>query len=64
MRFAYSTVSLKLDFLAPTAVASTLTLRARVTALDGDRATVSTTVFVDGQETTRAESEHVRLALA
>ncbi len=64
MRFAYSTVSLKLEFLAPTAVDSVLTLRARMTALDGDRATVSTSVFVDGRETTRAESEHLRLALS
>ena len=38
--------------------------RARMTALDGDRATVSTSVFVDGRETTRAETEHLRVALA
>jgi acyl-coenzyme A thioesterase PaaI-like protein len=63
MDFAYSTTSLALEFLAPTAVDAVMTLRARVTALDRDGATVSCSVFVDDRETTRAQSEHRRVAL-
>jgi acyl-coenzyme A thioesterase PaaI-like protein len=64
MGFAYSTTSLKLDFVAPIPVEAVMTFRARVTALDRERATVSCSVFIDGQETARAESEHRRVALS
>jgi hypothetical protein len=54
---------LKLDLLKPTPIEGTLTLRARVKAMEGDRATVSCSVFVNDEETARAETEHVRLPL-
>jgi len=63
MPFAYSTTSLKVEFLEPTPVDGHLTLRARVTAIDSERATVSCAVFVNERETSRAQSEHRRLAL-
>jgi hypothetical protein len=40
-----------------------VTLRAHVTAIDDERATVSCSVFVNDRETTRAQSEHRRIAL-
>jgi acyl-coenzyme A thioesterase PaaI-like protein len=64
MGFAYSTTSLSLEFLAPTPIDGLLTLRARVTAIDERRATVVCSVYVDGQETTRAHSEHQRVRLS
>ena len=63
MGFAYSTTSLQLEFLAPVPVNGSMTLRARVTAIDEDTATVSCSVFVDDRETTRAHSEHRRISL-
>ena len=63
MRFAYSTTSLNLEFLEPVPVDGAVTLRAHVTAIDGRRATVTSAVFVDERETTRARSEHRRVAL-
>jgi acyl-coenzyme A thioesterase PaaI-like protein len=63
MGFAYSTTSLRLEFLAPVPVNGLMTLRARVTAIDEDTATVSCSVFVDDRETTRAHSEHRRISL-
>jgi acyl-coenzyme A thioesterase PaaI-like protein len=59
--FTYSTTSLKLELLKPTPIESTLTLRARVTDMEGERAAVSCSVFVNDEETARAESQHVRL---
>jgi acyl-coenzyme A thioesterase PaaI-like protein len=64
MTFAYSTTWLQIEFLAPVAVDADVTLRARVISIDGDRATVSCSVFVDGRETTRAQTEHRRVALS
>ena len=63
MPFAYSTTSLKVDFLEPIPVDGHVTLRARVTAMDGERATVSCAVFVNEREMSRARSEHRRVAL-
>jgi predicted transcriptional regulator len=63
MDFAYSTTSLTLDFLAAVPIDAVMTLRARVTALDRERATVSCSVFVDDQEVVRAHSEHRRVGL-
>jgi acyl-coenzyme A thioesterase PaaI-like protein len=63
MRFAYSTTSLNLDFLEPIPIAGLVTLRAHVTALDAERATVSSLVLVDEREATRALSEHRRIAI-
>ena len=63
MGFAYSTTSLQLEFLAPVPVNGLMTLRARVTAIDEETATVSCSVFVDDRETTRAHSEHRRISL-
>ena len=64
MPFAYSTTSLRIEFLEPIPVDGHLTLRARVTAIDGERATVSSAVFVNERETSRAQSEHRRTAMA
>ena len=64
MGFAYSTTSVQLEFLAPVPVNGLMTLRARVTAIDEDTATVSCSVFVDDLETTRAVSGHRRILLA
>ena len=61
--YAYGTKSLKLDLLKPTPIEGILTLRARVKEMEGDRATVSCSVFVNDEETARAETEHVRLPL-
>jgi acyl-coenzyme A thioesterase PaaI-like protein len=63
MPFAYSTTSLTLDFLEPIPIDTLVTLRAHVTAIDGEHATVSCEVFVNERETTRAQSEHRRIAL-
>jgi acyl-coenzyme A thioesterase PaaI-like protein len=63
MPFAYSTTSLKLDFVEPIPIGELVTLRAHVTAIDGEHATVSCAVVVDERETTRAHSEHRRIAL-
>jgi hypothetical protein len=63
MPFAYSTTSLGLDFLEPIPVVGLVTLRAHVTAIDGERAAVFCAVFVNGRQTSRAESEHRRIAL-
>jgi acyl-coenzyme A thioesterase PaaI-like protein len=63
MPFAYGTTSLKLDFLEPIPVDGLVTLRAHVVAIDGERATVSCAVFVNERQTTRAQSEHRRIAL-
>ena len=63
MDFAYSTVSLNLEFLEPVPVDGLMTLRACVTAIDADAATVSCSVVVDDREMTRARSEHRRIAL-
>jgi acyl-coenzyme A thioesterase PaaI-like protein len=63
MGFAYSTTSLQLEFLAPVPVDALMTFRARVTAIDEETATVSSSVFVDDRETTRALSEHRRISL-
>jgi acyl-coenzyme A thioesterase PaaI-like protein len=60
--FAYSTTSLKLDFLKPTPIDGTLTIRARVKDLEHGHATVSCSVFVNDEETARAESQHVRVS--
>ena len=64
MGFAYSTTSLQLEFLAPVPVNGLMTLRARVTAIDEETATVACSVFVDDRETTRAHSEHRRVSLS
>jgi len=63
MPFAYGTTSLQLDLLEPIPVDELVTLRAQVTAIDHERATVRCAVFVNGRETTRAESHHRRVAL-
>jgi acyl-coenzyme A thioesterase PaaI-like protein len=63
MDFAYSTTSLHIEFLSPPPVENVLTLRARVTAINEDTASVSCSVFVDNQETTRARTEHLRIPL-
>src|SRR5262245_1824916 len=63
MPFAYSTTSLQLDFLEPIPVERPLTLRARVTDMHGEHATVLSTVYVGERETTRAQTEHRRIAL-
>lgn len=59
--FSYGTTSLKLELLKPTPIDSTLTLRARVKEMEGERATVLCSVFVNDEETARAESQHTRL---
>src|SRR5260221_2928366 len=61
--FSYSTASLKLDLLKPTPLDATLTIRARVKNLEHGRATVSCSVFVNDEETARAESQLVRVFL-
>jgi acyl-coenzyme A thioesterase PaaI-like protein len=63
MPFAYSTTSLHLECLEPIPVDEVVTLRARVTAIDSELAAVSCAVFVHERETTRAASEHRRVAL-
>jgi len=63
MPFAYSTTSLKLDFVESIPVDRPLTLRARVTEMHGEYAAVSCAVYVDERETTRAQTEHRRIAL-
>src|SRR5262245_23663590 len=63
MPFAYSTTSLNLEFLVPVAVDALMTLRARVVALDREKASVTCSVFVDDREMTRAHSEHRRIPL-
>lgn len=60
--FSYSTPSFKLDLLKPTPIDSTLTLRGRVKDMEGERAIVVCSVFVNNEETARAESQHVRLS--
>jgi predicted thioesterase len=60
---AYSTMSVKVDFLAPTPLDGEVTLRARVTSFDGERATVATSATVGDVETARAETMHVRVPL-
>jgi acyl-coenzyme A thioesterase PaaI-like protein len=61
LEYSYSTTSLKLDLLKPTPIEGTLTLRARVKDLEGEQATVLCSVFVNDDETARAESQHLRL---
>jgi acyl-coenzyme A thioesterase PaaI-like protein len=61
--FAYSTTSLKLDLLTPVPIGSVLTFRAKVTEMADDRAKVSCSVLVDGEEHVRAETEHKRVTL-
>lgn len=61
--YAYSTTSLKIDFLGPTPVDGLLTLRARVDEMDHERAMVLCSVFVDDKETARAETHHARVSL-
>jgi acyl-coenzyme A thioesterase PaaI-like protein len=61
--YAYGTTSLRLDPLKPTPIEGPVTLRARVKSTEGDRVTVECSVSVNGEETARAESEHVRLPL-
>ena len=61
MNFAYSTSSLRVDFVTPVPVDAVMTLRAHVTAIDEERATVSCSVFVNDLETTRAETQHRRI---
>jgi acyl-coenzyme A thioesterase PaaI-like protein len=63
MTFAYTTTSLQMEFMAPVPVDAIVMLRARVTAFDGDRATVLCSVLVNDRETTRAHTEHRRMAL-
>jgi acyl-coenzyme A thioesterase PaaI-like protein len=63
MSFAYSTTSLSVEFLEPVPVDRIVTLRARVVAIDHERATVSCAVFVDEREMSRARSEHRRISL-
>ena len=63
MPFAYSTTSLQVDFLEPIPVDGLMTLRAHVTAIDDEHASVFCTVFVNEQETTRAHSQHRRIDL-
>jgi len=61
--YSYGTTSLRLDLLKPTPIESTITLRARVKDMEGERAIVLCSVFVKDEETARAESQHVRLPL-
>jgi len=61
--FAYSTTALGLEYLEPTPLDAPMTLRARVTGIDGETASVSCSVFVENRETTRAHSEHRRVPL-
>jgi len=63
MPFAYSTTSLQVDFLEPIPVDGLMTLRAHVTAIDDEHASVFCAVFVNEQETTRAHSQHRRIDL-
>lgn len=63
LAFVYTTTSLKLDFLLPTPVDASMTLRARVLALAADRASVTCSVFVEGRETARAKTDHSRISL-
>jgi acyl-coenzyme A thioesterase PaaI-like protein len=63
MPFAYSTTSLTIDFHEPIPVDGLMTLRAHVTSIDNEHATVACAVFVDEHETTRAQSQHRRIVL-
>jgi acyl-coenzyme A thioesterase PaaI-like protein len=63
MPFAYSTTSLHVDFLEPIPLDGTMTLRAHVTTISDEHATVSCAVFVNDRETTRAQTQHRRIAL-
>jgi acyl-coenzyme A thioesterase PaaI-like protein len=63
MPFAYSTTSLNVEFLEPVPVGELVTLRARVLTIDEEKATVSCSVSVDEQETSRARTEHRRIPL-
>jgi acyl-coenzyme A thioesterase PaaI-like protein len=63
LEYAYSTTSLKIDFLTPTPLDGVLTLRARVTGMGEGRATVLCSVFVDDKQTARAESQLARIFL-
>jgi hypothetical protein len=62
--FTYGTSSLKLDLLKAVPISSTLTLRAKVTEMQDDRAKVLCSVLVNGDEHARAETEHYRVTLA
>ena len=64
MSFAYSTTSLNVEFLEPVPIDALVTLRARVDAIDEERAVVSCSVFVDERQTSRARSEHRRVLLS
>jgi hypothetical protein len=55
------TTSLKLDLLKPTSLDGVIMLRARVMYMEGERATIASSMSVNGEETARAESQHVRL---
>ena len=61
LEYSYGTTSFRLDLLKPTPLDGTLTLRARVKDMEGERATVLCSVFVQTDETARSESQHVRL---
>ena len=51
------------DLLKPTPIDGPLTIRARVKDMERGHATVSCSVFVNDEETARAESHHVRVSL-
>jgi acyl-coenzyme A thioesterase PaaI-like protein len=63
LSFAYSTTSIKLDFLTPTPLDGTMTLRARVKSMQEGRATVVCSVFVNDTQTAQAESQLSRVSL-
>ena len=60
----YVTASLQVSYLRPTPVAAQVTLRARVTAIDGRRTHVSCSLYVEGQECARGEVVAVRVPAA
>lgn len=60
-RLRFVTGSLHVDYLRPTPIDKTLTVRARVKKLDGRKVIVVSSLYADGEETARGEVVCVRM---